>query len=385
MSAEPAVDGYRRGLEGVVAARTRLSDIDGANGALRYAGFDVAELSATAAFEDVCFLLWHGRPPNRAESDELSAELASYREAPRPVLRMLASFPRDAHPMTALRTAVSALGAFDPDAEDGSPEAALRKSKRLVAQTGVLVAAWHRIRQGRETVKPDPKLGFAADFLRQLHGRKPRAEQERLLESALITCAEHGLNPSTFAARVTASTLADVHAAVTSAIAALQGTLHGGASQAAMELLLRIEDPAGAEAALAGIFARNEKVPGFGHRVYAGRDPRAAVFERLAEPAAKRAGESRMFALARKIEEIVHREQGLHANVEWWSAPVWHVLRIPPDLFTAMFAVSRVSGWTAHALEQRADNRVYRPQAKYEGPPPRAYAAPAPRPGDAPV
>jgi citrate synthase len=377
MSAESAVEGFSRGLDGVVAAKTRLSEIDGAKGALRYAGCDVGELSSSAVFEDVCFLLWNGRPPNRVESDDLAAELASYREAPRPVLRLLSSFPRDAHPMTALRTAVSALGAFDPDADDSSPEAALRKSKRLVSQTALLVAAWHRIRQGREVLKPDPKLGLAADFLRQLHGRKQRVEQERLLEASLITCAEHGLNPSTFAARVTASTLTDVHAAVTAALAALKGALHGGASQAAIELMLKIEDPAAAEAILAGMFARKEKIPGFGHRVYEGRDPRAAVFEKLAEPAAKRAGEGRMVALARKVEEIVRRDKGLHANVEWWSAPVFHVLRIPPDLFTAVFAVARMAGWTAHVLEQRAENRIYRPESVYEGPGPRPYAGPA--------
>lgn len=377
MNAASAPTPERRGLEGVVAAATRISDIDGEKGTLRYAGRDVAELCASAAFEDVCFLLWHGRAPNRVESDALAAELGSYREAPRPVVRLLASFPRDAHPMSALRTAVSALGAFDPDADDPTPEAALRKSKRLVAQTSVLVAAWHRIRQGREPVKPDPKLGLAADFLRQLHGRKARADHERRLEASLIACAEHGLNPSAFAARVVASTLADVHAAVTAAFAALQGPLHGGASQAAMELLLKIEDPAAAEAVLTGMLARGEKVPGFGHRVYRGKDPRASVFEGLAEAAAKRSGEGRLVVLARRIEEIVHREQGLRANVEWWSAPVLHLLRIPPDLFTAVFAVARVAGWTAHALEQRAENRLFRPEARYVGPPPQAYVPPA--------
>lgn len=359
----------RRGLEGVVAAATKIGSIDGKAGVLCYAGYDVVELAKSATFEETCFVLWYGRLPNAAERDELTQELASYREVPRPVLRFLTSLPRTAEAMDALRTGLSALAAFDPDGPDPSPEAALRKCKRAVAQTATLAAAWHRVREGREPLKPDPKLSHAADFLRQLHGRKPRAEDARTLESAWIALAEHGLNPSTFAARVAASTLTDVHAALTAAAGAMQGPLHGGASQAAMELLLKAGDPAAVEAQALGMLARREKIPGFGHRAYAVRDPRAAVCEALAEPAAKRAGETKLMETVRRLEEVVHREKGLHANAELWSSVVFHLLRVPPDLFASVFAAARVAGWTAHVLEQRADNRLYRPEAEYCGPP----------------
>ncbi len=371
MAPVPSKEDLRRGLDGVVAAKTRISRIDIATGTLRYVGYDVAELARSATFEDVCYLLWNGRLPDPREREELRAELAGYRDTPRPVLRLLASLPRDTHPMSAVRTGISALGAFDPDADDASPEAALRKCKRAVVQISVLTAAWHRIRDGREPVKPDPKLAHVADFLRRIHGRKPKVEQERLLEAALVACAEHGLNPSTFAARVSASTLTDVHAAVTAAIATMQGPLHGGASQAAMELLLKADDEASLDQTLAGMFARKEKIPGFGHRVYQGKDPRAAVCEALAEPVAKRAGETKLIAMAKRLEEVMRRDKSLHANLELWVSLVFHLLRLPTDLFSAVFAAGRVAGWTAHILEQRSDNRIYRPESEYAGPPDR--------------
>lgn len=376
MSPVPSKEELHRGLDGVVAAKTRISRIDTATGTLRYVGYDVADLARGATFEDVCYLLWHGRLPDSREREELRVELAGYRDTPRPVLRLLASLPRDTHPMTALRTGISAFGAFDPDADDVSPEAALRKCKRAVVQVSVLTAAWHRIRDGREPVKPDPKLAHVADFLRRIHGRKPRVEQERLLEAALIACAEHGLNPSTFAARVTASTMTDVHAAVTAAVATMQGPLHGGASQAAMELLLKAGDEAALDQTLAGMFARKEKVPGFGHRVYQGKDPRAAVCEALAEPAAKRAGETKLISLARRLEEVMRRDKQLHANLELWVSLVFHLLRMPTDLFSSVFAAGRVAGWTAHILEQQADNRIFRPDSTYSGPADRSLPPP---------
>jgi citrate synthase len=376
MSPVTSKEEHRRGLDGVVAAKTRLSRIDGEKGVLRYAGYDVAELARGAGFEDVCHLLWHGRLPDAREREELRAELAGYRELPRPVLRLLASLPRETHPMTALRTGLSACGAFDPDADDASPEAALRKCKRAVVQVASLTAAWRRIRDGREPVKPDPKLSHVADFLRRVHGRKPRADQERLLEAAWVSCAEHGLNPSTFAARVAASTMTDVHGAAVAATAALQGPLHGGASQAAMELLLKAEDGAALEAALLQMIAQKAKVPGFGHRAYVGKDPRAAVCEALAEPAAKRAGETKLIELARRAEEVMRREKHLHANLELWISIVFHLLRLPADLFPSCFAAGRVAGWSAHILEQQADNRLFRPESEYHGPSDRSLAAP---------
>jgi citrate synthase len=358
---------FSKGLEGVVAAQTRLSKVDGEAGKLYYCGFPIQEVAANATYEEVCYLLWNQRLPNATELAALKKELASYRELPRPILDLLSRFPRDAHPMVALRSAVSALGAFDPDGDDMSPEANRRKAKRVVAQTATIVAAWDRIRNGREPVKPDPKLSHAGNFLYMLFGKKPIAEDEHVLDVALVLHADHDMNASTFAARVTCATLSDMYSAITSAIGTLKGPLHGGANQQVMETLLKLGDVKNVEPYVKEQLARKEKVSGFGHRVYRVTDPRAPILSALSEGLAKRSGEPRWFDMSKKLEEVMIREKHIYANVDLYSASTFYMMKIPVDLFSCVFAIGRMSGWTAHVLEQLGDNRLMRPRAEYLG------------------
>jgi citrate synthase len=362
-----------QGLEDVVAADSAICYIDGDQGVLSYRGIDIHELAQKSSFEEVCFLLWDGRLPQRKELARLQEDIASERAVPRELFSLLAMVARDASPMDALRTAVSALAASDPDARSMSPEANRRKALRLTAQLATLVAALHRLRQGKAVVPPDPGRTHADDFLRMLSGETARAAAVRAFDTALVLHADHEFNASTFSARVTAATLADMHAAITSAIATLKGPLHGGANEAVMKMLLEIGSLERVDDAIRSRLSRKEKIMGFGHRVYRTEDPRATHLRTMSKEVAESSSETRWYDISRRIEQVVYEEKKLFPNVDFYSASLYHVLGIPADLFTPIFAVSRVAGWSAHVLEQYAHNRLIRPRADYTGP---AYPQP---------
>ena len=361
------------GLRNVVAGPSGISSIDGERGALAYRGIDIHELAERSSFEEVVFLLHRGTLPTNAELDAMQKALARERPVPDPVLGLLRALPAGTHPMTALRTAVSALGAFDPDAEDDGEPARRRKAVRLTAQMATLVAALDRIRRGLEPVPPDPALPHAANFLRMLKGTPPSASAARAMDVALVLHADHEFNASTFAARVAASTLADIHGAVTAALATLKGPLHGGANEAVMEMLEAVGDPEKAEAWVQGAFAQKRKIMGFGHAVYRTEDPRATHLRRLSRQIGEEAGDRRFYDLSERVEAAVKAQKGLYANVDFYSASLYRMLGIPTDLFTPVFAVSRIAGWTAHILEQLGNNRLIRPESEYTGPRDVAY------------
>lgn len=359
------------GLEGVVVARTRLSQIDGEAGRLAYGGYSIEDLAEHATFEEVAHLLWHGELPGRAELDTLRAQLADASALDDRVLAVIRSAPAGARPMATLRTAVSALGMLDPDAEDTADGANLRKAVRLTAQLPVITAAIARARDGRDPVAPRPDAGIATNFLRML-GADPDPDRARVVDVALILHAEHGMNASTFSARVTIATLADLYSAVTSAIGTLKGPLHGGANQRVMRMLEEIGEPENAEAWVHDALDRNEKIMGFGHRVYRTLDPRAPILRDLAHGLG---GEdnSKWLRISDRVVEVMDAEmqqrgKRIYPNVDFFSASVYRTLGIPVDLFTNVFACARVVGWTAHAMEQLADNRLIRPRAEYVGP-----------------
>jgi citrate synthase len=360
--------GLIRGLEGVVAATTRLCDLDGAGGRLAYQGYDIDDLARHAGFEEVLWLLWHGELPRSAELDAFRTTLVEAGALPPLVLKTVKLLPREMHPMRVLQTGVALLGGLDPDAEDGSAEANRRKAIRLVAQTATLTAALHRIRSGRRPLAPRPGLSHASNFLYMLSGRKPRVLQARAFDAALVLYAEHELNASTFTARVIASTLSDMHAAVSGALGALKGPLHGGAGEAVMRTLEEIGAPERAEAFAKAALAEKRRLMGFGHRVYRAGDPRARILKTLAARACQQSGQGVWFDIAVRLHEVVTREKGLIPNVDFYSAPLFAALGIPVELFVPVIAVSRMAGWTAHLLEQYADNRLIRPRADYVGP-----------------
>jgi citrate synthase len=364
--------GLIRGLEGVVAATTRLCDLDGAHGRLSYQGYDIEDLARHASFEEVVWLLWTGELPREAELAGLRKELVEAAPLPPEVLRILRLLPRTMHPMRVLQTGVALLGAFDPDAEDDSPAAGRRKATRLVARVASLTTAFHRVRSGRRPVSPRADLSHAANFLYTLTGRKPRVVATRAFDAALVLYAEHELNASTFTARVIASTLADMHSAVSGAIGALKGPLHGGAGEAVMHTLEEIGRPDNAEAFTRQALGEKRRLMGFGHRVYRAGDPRAKILRALAARACQKSPEPVWFEIAVKLHEAVNREKGLIPNVDFYSAPLFRALGIPVDLFVPVIAVSRIAGWTANLLEQYADNRLIRPRADYVGPARRA-------------
>jgi citrate synthase len=360
----------KAGLEDIVATSSAICYLDGERGVLAYCGYDIHDLAQHATFEEVCFLLWHRRLPRRAELGDLQTALAAARPLPEPVIRLMRQLPH-ADGMDALRTLTSVLAHYDPDAEDSSPAANYRAAVRLTAQVASLVATIGRLDAGGGPVAPDPALGHAANFLYMLTGDRPDATAVRAFDIALILHADHELNASTFAARVAAATLTDIYSAMVAAIGALKGPLHGGANADVMRLLLEIGENAGpdrAEAAVRAKLARKEKIPGFGHRVYRTEDPRATHLRRMSKELGARAGNTRWFDMSQRIEQVVTGEKKLYPNVDFYSASTYYTLRIPIDLFTPIFAVSRVSGWTAHVLEQYANNRLIRPRAEYVGP-----------------
>ena len=358
-----------KGLEGVVATTSKICYIDGDNGVLAYGGIDIHELAEKSNFEETCFLLWHGRLPNAEELRDLRQRLASERKLDSAIIDFLRSVPKNALPMDVLRSAVSALGLYDRDRAANDHDANVSKAIRLISQIAMIVAGFDRIRKGKDIVAPDPSLSHAANFLLLVNGQKPSETAERALDIALILHADHELNASTFAARVTAATLSDMHSAITSAIGALKGPLHGGANEAVFHILEKI-DASGADPVeyVRDMLAKKQKISGFGHRVYRTEDPRATHLRRMSEDLCRAHNELKWFDMSHQIEKFVKAEKKLNANVDFYSASTYHVLGIDVDLFTPIFAVSRICGWTAHVIEQLDDNRLIRPRADYIGP-----------------
>ncbi len=356
------------GLRGVVAASSSISDVNGEKGELIYQGINIHDLATKSTFEEVVFLLWHGRLPKRAELDELKTSLKASYEIPQWVRGPIECFPKNADPMDALRTAVSALSVFDNEARDLSREASLRVATRLTAQFPTIVAAIDRARNGKPPIKPNPDLNIATNFLYMLTGEMPDDFDARVLDVALILQADHELNASTFTARVVAATLADMYSAVTAALGALSGPLHGGANTAIMKILLEIGSIDCVETYVKEALAKKKKIMGFGHAVYRAEDPRATHLRRFSEEMGKRKGNTKWYDMTAKLEEVMKREKGLLPNVDAYSASSYYMMGIPLDLYTPIFAVSRISGWTAHILEQYADNKLIRPRAEYIGP-----------------
>ena len=360
----------KAGLEDVVAASSGICYLDGSRGVLAYCGYDIHALASRASFEETCYLLWHGRLPNRAELGELASQLVAGRTLPEGVLRLMRALP-PAGGMDTLRTVTSALGHYDADAGNMSPQARYRTCVRLTAQVASVVATAGRISAGGAPIAPDPALSHAANFLYMLTGERPHALATRALDVALVLHADHELNASTFAGRVAAATLTDVHSAVTAAVGTLKGPLHGGANADVMRLLLEIGPEASdqkVEEIIRAKLGRKDRIPGFGHRVYHTEDPRAVHLRRMSKELGEKSGNLRWFEMSQRIEALVKAEKNLYANVDFYSASTYYALGIPIELFTPIFAVSRMSGWTAHILEQYANNRLIRPRAEYTGP-----------------
>ena len=359
---------FVKGLEGVVAAQTALSLVDGQESKLYYRGIPVHELTENSHFEEVVFLLWNGRLPLADELQEFQKTLARCRPVEKEVLAFLKVIPKKAHPMGVLRTMVSVLGLFDPDGDKLDPENMRRQAFRLTAAIPAIIAAFYRTREGKDPIPPDPKLPHAANFLYMMHGKPPEKEMQKALDAYLILLADHGLNASTFAARVTTSTQSDIYSAVTSAVGTLKGDLHGSANQRAMEMILEIGTPEKAGGYVRGLLAQKKKVMGFGHRIYKKEDPRATAFREIAAKLCERAGNFKWMEISKRVEKVMWEEKQIPCNVDFFSASVLYILGFPVDFFTTVFAASRVAGWTAHVMEQQADNRLIRPAADYTGP-----------------
>jgi citrate synthase len=360
----------KAGLEDVVAASSSICYLDGQRGVLAYYGYDIHDLARGASFEEVCYLLWHGRLPNRAELGDLQSQLAAARPVAEAIIRLMRQLPAS-DGMDMLRTLTSALGQYDPEASDSSAQANFRKAIRLTAQISSIVATYGRLQAGGGPIQPDPALGHAANFLYMLTGQRPTSLAARAFDIALVLHADHELNASTFAARVAAATLTDIYSAIVAAIGTLKGPLHGGANADVMRLLIDVGQDASPERideAIRGRLARKVKIPGFGHRVYRTEDPRATHLRRMSKELGERAGNTRWFEMSQRIERLVTGEKKLYPNVDFYSASTYYTLGIPIDLFTPIFAVSRISGWTAHCLEQYANNRLIRPRTDYIGP-----------------
>jgi citrate synthase len=358
-----------KGLAGVVAANSGICWIDGDAGVLAYRGIDIHELAEQSTFEETTYLLWFGQLPSPAELKDFSKRLADARKLDPKIIDLLRSFPKSATPMEVLRTAVSALSFYDPDEADNEHDANVSKSFRLTSQIAMLVAAYDRLRKGQPVIEADPSLSHAANFLWMLNGEKPSATATKTFDLALILHADHELNASTFAARVIAATLSDIHSAITGAIGALKGPLHGGANEAVMRMLFAI-DKEGADPVdyVGKLLAQKKKISGFGHRVYHTEDPRATHLRKMSEALGESSGNAKWFKMSRAIEKYILAEKKLNANVDFYSASTYTMLGIDLDLFTPIFAVSRISGWAAHVIEQLDDNRLIRPRAEYIGP-----------------
>jgi 2-methylcitrate synthase/citrate synthase II len=355
-----------KGLEGIVATTSSISSI--IDGVLTYRGINIDDLAEHASFEEVAYLLWFGKLPTQAELDDLNRQLSEYAALPKQTIEHLKLLPSNSNSMASLRTIVSSLALYDPEAGDMSREANVRKAIRLQAQLPAVVAAYSRIRKGLEPVEPKKGVSIAYNFLYMLSGEEPSEVAVKALDQALVLHADHELNASTFAARVTVATLSDIYSGVTSAIGALKGPLHGGANEAVMVMLEEIGSLANVESYINDKLNNKVKIMGFGHRVYKNGDPRAKHLMKMSRELGKQNGTPELYEMSIKIEELVTGQKGLKPNVDFYSASVYTTLGIPRDLFTPIFAISRVSGWTAHILEQYEDNRLIRPRAEYTGP-----------------
>jgi citrate synthase len=360
------------GLEGVVATTSSICYIDGERGILSYNGYNIHTLAENATFEEVIFLLWNGRLPNRRELIDLKHDLVRERDLPAGIVDFLKKVPEGSLPMDVLRTAVSLLSLYDPLAKDNSAEANRNKAIKLMARVATLVTTYNSLRNGRDIIAGDPELGYAANFLYTLTGKRPDDLSEKVFDVALILHADHELNASTFAGRVVAATLSDIYSAATAAIGALKGPLHGGANEGVIQMLLATRSPEDAvEKVRADLTNKTQKikVSGFGHRVYRVLDPRAIHLKHMSEELSKRTGHTELYEKSTRVEQTVRELKNLNANVDFYSASTYYALGIPIDLFTTIFAVSRMSGWTAHVLEQYSNNRLIRPRAEYTGAP----------------
>ncbi|MDT7542721.1 MAG: citrate synthase [Acidobacteriota bacterium] len=355
------------GLRGVVAASSSIGDVNGEQGILIYQGYDIHDLAEHSTFEETIYLLWNGRLPKREELDEFRRQIGECYEIPSQIIDLIRTFPKETDPMDMLRTAVSALSMYAENPHDTSREAAVKTATRLTAQFPVLVTTIERIRKGQEPVAPKSELNIATNFLYMLRGEMPQEREARIFDVCLVLHADHELNASTFTARVVAGTLADVYASVTAALAALSGPLHGGANTNVMKMLLKIGDVSRAEEFVKDALAQKKKIMGIGHAVYTTEDPRATHLRRFSKEVGARGGETKWYDISRKIEEFMLREKGMYPNVDFYSASTYYMMGIPLDLFTPIFAVSRISGWTGHILEQYANNKLIRPRAEYIG------------------
>ncbi len=371
-------EAFHEGLEGVVAAESSICLIDGKNSRLMYRGYDIHELAAGSTFEETAYLLLCGKLPSKKELAVFCEQLASERAVPEGLLKFIATFPKGVHPMAALRSAVSVLAFYDSEAEDKSVEANFRKAVRLIAKTPTLVAAFERLRSGAQPVEPKRDASWSAskNFLMMMKGKEGTAVEDKMLDKYLILLAEHDLNASTFASRIAASTTSDIYSAIAAGVGTLKGDLHGSANTRTMESLLAIGDVSKVETFVDQALAAKKKLMGFGHRVYKGPDPRAADLKEMARTlAASNAAQAKWYAISEKLEKTVWERKKLNCNVDFYSASVLYTLGVPVDLFTPLFAMSRMAGWTAHVLEQYQNNRLIRPVSHYTGSGPRPYVS----------
>ena len=355
------------GLRGVVAAQSAIGDVNGEEGKLIYQGYDIHDLAEHSTFEEVVFLLWNGRLPNQSELDELTGKIRANYKVPGEIIAGMKYMPKDADPMDVLRTCVSALDFYDKEGHHTDRESAMHSAVKITGQIGTIGAAWDRIRNGKDVVSPDPSLSIAENFLYMLRGEKADADEARMFDIALILHADHELNASTFTTRVVAGTLADMYGCVTAGIAALAGPLHGGANTAVMKMLIEIDDPAKIDTWLDEALAAKRKIMGIGHAVYKTEDPRATWLRKFSKQMADKKGEQKWYDMSQRIETLMLEKKGMHPNVDFYSASTYYLMGIPLDLYTPIFAVSRISGWTGHILEQYANNKLIRPRAEYIG------------------
>ncbi len=355
------------GLRGVVAAQSSIGDVNGEEGKLIYQGYDIHDLATNSNFEEVVFLLWNSRMPNQAELDELNAKLRANYAIPAELIAAMKTFPKDGEPMDVLRTAVSMLDFYDEGAHDTTREGAMTSCIKLTAQMPTIVAAWENIRTGKDIVEPNADLNIATNFLYMMSGKMPSAEEARMMDICLILHADHELNASTFTTRVIAGTLADVYGAVTGGIAALSGPLHGGANTNVMKMLLKIGSIENVEPWLDNALATKQKVMGIGHAVYKVEDPRATWLRKFSKETGEKCGETKWFEMSEKLEKLMFEKKGMYPNVDFYSASTYYMMNIPLDQYTPIFAISRISGWTGHILEQYSNNKLIRPRAEYIG------------------
>ncbi len=367
MSTAPESTAATAGLRGVVAAQSKIGDVDGEKGILIYQGYDIHDLAENSTFEEVIYLLWNGRLPKTGELEDLKKQFQANYAVPTEVLEIMKTFPKDANPMDVLRTSISALGFYDPNGHGTDRETAVKTAVKLTAQIGTLVAAWERVRAGKDVITPDSSLSIAENFLYMFRGEKAEVDEARIFDVALILHADHELNASTFTTRVIAGTLADVYGAVTGGIAALAGPLHGGANTNVMKTLLEIDSPDKVEGWLEKTLAEKRKVMGMGHAVYKTEDPRATWLRKFSKQMGEKTSTTKWYEISEKLENLMLEKKEMHPNVDFYSASTYYLMNIPLDQYTPIFALSRISGWTGHILEQYSNNKLIRPRAEYIG------------------